>query len=243
MLRTIAFYTKFATSLVTTMPLTKRTHKKASELESNGQILEKYQYVHVESSKWTEPFIKLSGARVKVFGAENVPADIPVLFVSNHQSNFDIPLLMYYIDKPKGFIAKKELEKIPMISEWMKMMGCIFMDRSNLRKSASAIIDGIKILKAGQSLVIYPEGTRSKGGPMAEFKAGSFKLATKSKVPIIPVTINGSYKIMDGNGHKIRPADVELYLHKPIYTDKLTKEEELALPKLVQNIVASKLSE
>ncbi|MGL4451924.1 MAG: lysophospholipid acyltransferase family protein [Sarcina sp.] len=241
MLRTIAFYTKFATSLVTAMPLTRRTRKKIEEFNANGQILEKYKYVHETSSKWAEQFLKLSGARVKVFGSENIPADIPVLFVSNHQSNFDIPLLMYYIDKPKGFIAKKELEKLPMISEWMKFMGCIFMDRSNLRKSASAIIDGIKVLKSCQSLVICPEGTRSKGGPIAEFKAGSFKLATKSKVPIIPVTINGSYKIMEGNGNKIKPADVELYIHEPIYTDKLTKEEEAELPKRVQDIVASKL--
>ncbi|WP_297518245.1 1-acyl-sn-glycerol-3-phosphate acyltransferase [uncultured Clostridium sp.] len=245
MLRTIAFYTKFAISLVTTMPLTKRLEKKVEEFDANNQIIEKYKYMHVESSKWAEPFIKLSGAKVTVFGAENLPPDIPVLFVSNHQSNFDIPLLMYYIDKPKGFIAKKELKKVPMINRWMTMMGCIFMDRSNLRKSAAAIIAGIKMLKSGQSLVICPEGTRSKGGPMANFKAGSFKLATKSKVPIVPITLNGSYKIMDGvdNKGKIKPAQVELYIHKPIYTKDLTKEEELALPKLVQDIVASKLSE
>ena len=241
MLRTIAFYTKFTSSLVTTMPLTKRTRKKIEEFDANGQTIEKYKYIHQESSKWAGSFLKLSGAKVKVFGAENIPADIPVLFVSNHQSNFDIPLLMYHIDKPKGFIAKKELEKIPMISEWMNFMGCIFMDRSSLRKSASAIIDGIKILKSGQSLVIFPEGTRSKGGPIGEFKSGSFKLATKPKVPIVPVTINGSYKIMEGNGNKIKPADIELYIHEPIYTDNLSKEEEADLPKRVQDIVASKL--
>lgn len=241
MLRTIAFYTKFLFSLPLTFPKTKRAEKQLKYFEQNNQVLEKYQYIHNVSSEWTESFIKLSGARVTVHGEENVPKDGAVLFVSNHQSNFDIPLLMYYINKPKGFIAKKELENIPMISKWMTFMGCIFMDRSNLRKSASAIIDGIKILKGGQSLVIFPEGTRSKGGPMIEFKAGSFKLATKSKVPIIPVTINGSYKIMDGNGHKITPADIDLYIHKPIYTTNLSKEDEASLPKMVQNIVQSKL--
>ncbi|MGL5764342.1 MAG: lysophospholipid acyltransferase family protein, partial [Sarcina sp.] len=140
------------------------------------------------------------------------------------------------------FIAKKELENIPMISEWMRFMQCIFMDRSNLRKSASAIIDGIKILKSGQSLVIFPEGTRSKGGPMAEFKAGSFKLATKPKLPIVPVTIDGSYKIMEANNNRIKPANVDLYIHKPIFTDSLSKEDEANLHNTVADIIRSKLS-
>ncbi|MGL4741981.1 MAG: lysophospholipid acyltransferase family protein [Sarcina sp.] len=242
MFRTIAFYSKFLVNMVTVQPLTRKTRKKIIEFDNNNQTLEKYQYIHDISSNWAMSFIKLSGANVTVHGAENVPKDGPVLFVSNHQSNFDIPLLMCFIDKPKGFIAKKELENIPMISEWMRFMQCIFMDRSNLRKSASAIIDGIKILKSGQSLVIFPEGTRSKGGPMVEFKAGSFKLATKPKLPIIPVTIDGSYKIMEANNNRIKPANIDLYIHKPIYTDSLSKEDEANLHKIVHDIIQSKLS-
>ncbi len=242
MLRTIAFYSKFATSLLTTMPLTKRTTKKVKEFDDNKQLLERYQHIHEVSTNWAKPFLKLSKTNVKVYGEENLPKDGAVLFVSNHQSNIDIPLLMCFIDKPKGFIAKIEIKKVPMIRTWMEWMGCVFMDRSSLKKSAAAIIEGVKILKSGQSLVIFPEGTRSKGGPMAEFKAGSFKLATKAKVPIVPITINGSYKVMEGNKYLIKPATVELYIHKPIFTDNITKEEELELPKKVQKIVASKLN-
>lgn len=242
MLRTIAFYSKFATSLLTTMPLTKRTTKKVKEFDDNKQLLERYQHIHEVSTNWAKPFLKLSKTNVKVYGEENLPKDGAVLFVSNHQSNIDIPLLMCFIDKPKGFIAKIEIKKVPMIRTWMEWMGCVFMDRSSLKKSAAAIIEGVKILKSGQSLVIFPEGTRSKGGPMTEFKAGSFKLATKAKVPIVPITINGSYKVMEGNKYLIKPATVELYIHKPIFTDNITKEEELELPKKVQKIVASKLN-
>lgn len=242
MLRTIAFYSKFATSLLTTMPLTKRTTKKVKEFDDNKQLLERYQHIHEVSTNWAKPFLKLSKTNVKVYGEENLPKDGAVLFVSNHQSNIDIPLLMCFIDKPKGFIAKIEIKKVPMIRTWMEWMGCVFMDRSSLKKSAAAIIEGVKILKSGQSLVIFPEGTRSKGAPMAEFKAGSFKLATKAKVPIVPITINGSYKVMEGNKYLIKPATVELYIHKPIFTDNITKEEELELPKKVQKIVASKLN-
>ncbi|WP_066873868.1 lysophospholipid acyltransferase family protein [Clostridium mediterraneense] len=242
MLRTIAFYSKFATSLLTTMPLTKRTTKKVKEFDDNRQLLERYHHIHEVSTNWAKPFLKLSKTNVKVYGEENLPKDGAVLFVSNHQSNIDIPLLMCFIDKPKGFIAKIEIKKVPMIRTWMEWMGCVFMDRSSLKKSAAAIIEGVKILKSGQSLVIFPEGTRSKGGPMTEFKAGSFKLATKAKVPIVPITINGSYKVMEGNKYLIKPATVELYIHKPIFTDNITKEEELELPKKVQKIVASKLN-
>ena len=81
--------------------------------------------------------MKIAGAKVNVIGLENLPKDQTVLFVSNHQSNFDIPLLLSSIDIPKGFIAKKELENWPIISTWMKYINCIFMDRDNLRKSAA----------------------------------------------------------------------------------------------------------
>lgn len=105
-----------------------------------------------------------------------------------------------------------------------------------------AIVEGIKIIKEGHSLVIFPEGTRSKGGPLGEFKAGSFKLATKSKAPIIPVTMDGTYKLMEAQGGKVKPATVNVYIHPPVETANLTKEEQIELPERVKNIIASKLS-
>ena len=141
-----------------------------------------------------------------------------------------------------GFISKIEVEKIPVVKTWMTFMHCVFMDRSNVRKSGEAIIKGIRNLKAGFSIVIFPEGTRSKGDKMAEFKAGSFKLATKAKCPIVPITMNGSYKIMEhGNGPWIKKATVDFYIHKMVETDGLSKEELEELPAKVQSIVASKL--
>lgn len=240
-IKSIAFYSKFLFNILSKKPLTFRTRKKIAEFEAKGETLEKYQYVHEISRDWAQGFVDVCGVKINVEGLENVPKEGAVLFVSNHQGNFDIPILMTCIDKPKGFIAKKELENIPTISEWMSFMGCIFMDRSNLRKSATAIIDGIKILKQGQSLVIFPEGTRSKGGPMKEFKAGSFKLATKSKVPIIPITINGSYKILEGKKLAVQSADVDVFIHPLIDTKSLSKEEESQLHLTVENIVKSKL--
>src|SRR5699024_1808110 len=99
---------------------------------------------------------------------------------------------MGYLGVPHGFIAKVELTKFPIVSQWMKEMKCIFMDRSDRRQSLQSIKEGINILKNGHSMVIFPEGTRSKSDAMGEFKAGSMTLATKSGVPIVPITISGS---------------------------------------------------
>jgi 1-acyl-sn-glycerol-3-phosphate acyltransferase len=211
------------------------------ELLKSGKTVEADAYVHRVTSKWAMSHVKMSGAKVKIFGEDNIPADIPVLFVSNHQSNFDIALFMSYVNKPKGYISKIEMGKLRVFRVWMEYMHCVFMERGNLRKAAEAINEGIKILRNGHSMVLFPEGTRSKGEHMNEFKAGAFKLATKTKVPIIPVTISGSYKLMEQNKSMIKPAEVLMYIHPMVPTEGLTKEEELELPDKVKAIIASKL--
>ncbi len=237
MIRTIAWYTNFALSLVFTIPkmlIVKRLLKKNKKEEAEA-------YIHQVASKWAMSQVKMSGARVKVYGTENIPADIPVLFVGNHQGNFDIALFMSFINKPKGYISKIEMSKIPVLRTWMEYMHCVFMERGNLRKAAESINQGIKNLKEGYSMALFPEGTRSKGDAMNEFKAGAFKLATKSKAPIVPVTIKGSYKLMEANNSRICPADVEMYIHPMVPTAELTKEEEAELPARIKEIIQSKL--
>ncbi|MGL4849925.1 MAG: lysophospholipid acyltransferase family protein [Clostridium sp.] len=239
MLRTIIFYPCVVFTLFLSFFASFKyrfSDKPASDKEFNKSV-------YKISSAWAGLMMKLSGATVKVYGQEKLNEDETYLYVANHQSNFDIPLLMSAIKGPKGFIAKKELENIPFLSFWMKKMHCVFMDRSNVRKSAEAIVQGIQFLKASQSMVVFPEGTRSKGSAVKEFKAGSFKLALKSKVKIVPVTINGSYKLLDANGGKIVASDVEVYLHDPIDVINLSKEEITNLHVTVRDIVVAKLPE
>lgn len=237
MLRTILWYANFTLGLVIKIP---QGYKVKSLLKS-GKISEADAYVHKAASSWAMSQVKMSGAKVKIYGEENIPTDIPVLFISNHQGNFDIALFMSYIKKPKSYISKIEMKKLPVINTWMEYMHCVFMDRGNMRKAAESISAGIKILKSGYSMVLFPEGTRSKGNHMNEFKAGAFKLATKSEVPIIPVTIKGSYKLMEANNNKIKPAEVEIYIHPMVLTEKLTREEQVELPDLIKAIIQSKL--
>ncbi|MHC1747626.1 MAG: lysophospholipid acyltransferase family protein [Cellulosilyticaceae bacterium] len=237
MFRTILWYLHFAGSLITISP---RLYK-VNKLTKKGLIDEKKAYVEEVTAKWALSQVKLSGAKVTVVGLENIPKDVPVVFMSNHQGNFDVALFMSHIRIYKGFVAKIETTKIPIVSTWMGHLNCVFMDRSNLRGAASAIMEGIKLVNEGNSLVIFPEGTRSKGGPLGEFKAGSFKLATKPKVPIVPITIDGSYKIMEQNGNRIKPAPVTMTIHPPIDTATLSKEALNELPEHVKAIIASKL--
>ena len=236
MIRTIFFYPYIIVSLLISFILT----IKIKFLDNKGDIKKRNEYIHTVSSTWAKLIIKFAGAKVNIIGLENLPKDKTVLFVSNHQSNFDIPLLLSAIDVPKGFIGKKELENWPIISTWMKYINCIFMDRDNLRKSAASIVEGINLLKSGYSMVIFPEGTRSKGQPVAEFKGGSFKLATKSKCLIVPLTINGTYKLLEANHNLIKGADIELIIHTPIDITKLDKEELDNLPETVHSIISNK---
>ena len=189
----------------------------------------------------SKDLLKVAGASVKVTGAENVPLDRTVLFVSNHQGSFDIPIMLGCIDKPKAFIAKVELLKMPIISTWMKQLNCVFLDRNDPRQSLRTMNEATEYLKKGYSMVIFPEGTRSKGRTMGEFKAGSLRIGMKAGVPIIPVTIKGSFKLMEQNGSIIKPAEVEVIISEPIETSELTKEQSSGLHEKVRSIIEANL--
>ncbi|MHB8124846.1 MAG: lysophospholipid acyltransferase family protein [Desulfitobacteriaceae bacterium] len=190
---------------------------------------------------WARSLVLITGSKVEVEGAEFVPLQGPVLFVANHQGNFDIPLMLGFVPGSKGFIAKIELEKFPIISTWMRKMHCVFLDRGNMRKSLLTMREATNILKEGHSLVVFPEGTRGKGKPMREFKRGSLGIAEKAKVPIIPVTIIDSYKIMEGNaGLKIKPAKVKIHISKPIQPGELEADQDLT--NVVRLIIQEKLT-
>lgn len=237
-MRTIYWYLSFFITLIGTIPKL----NKVKRLEKQGRLQERDTYVYECATQWMLDNIKRTGSTVEVKGKENLPTDQTVVFISNHQGNFDIPLLMGYIDMPLGFISKVEAKKIPIIVNWMELIHCVFLDRSTLKGSAGAIIQGIKYVKEGHSLIIFPEGHRCKGGPMGEFKAPSFKLATKPGVPIVPLTIDGTYKIMEANNNRIKPAHITLTIHPPIPTKGLDKEALANLPEQVKEIIESSLS-
>ena len=154
--------------------------KIAQKLDKEGNLVERDKIVDTKVPDWAKFCIDATGSSVNVKGEELIPTDRAVVFIANHQGNMDIPTLLGFIKKPKAFVSKIEILKVPILSKWMALMQCTFLDRKNMRQSVQAMAEAVETIKKGYSLVIFPEGTRSKGGPVKEFKAGSFKLAFKS---------------------------------------------------------------
>lgn len=215
------------------MPKAQSIKKKSEE--------EFQKYCHHKANAWARLLLKATGLNVIINGKEN-NIDGPCLYVANHQSVVDIPLLISAINKPVGAVAKQELEKVPVLSYWCKGIGCVFLNRTNPREGIKSILQGTENLKKGQSMFIFPEGTRSQGGPIKEFKKGSVKMAIKANVPIIPITIDGTYKIYEGYKEaKKDNRDCICTFHKPIYISELSKEEQNNLSETCYEIIKSEL--
>lgn len=191
---------------------------------------------------WSRSLVKLAGGKVDVYGEEKIPTDEAVVFVSNHQGNFDIPVILGFIEKPKGFIAKIEIKKMPLLGDWMRFLKCIFMDRSNPRAALKGINEGAEFVKNGYSLVIFPEGTRSPDGHVKEFKQGSLKLALKAKATVIPVAISGTYDMMKKGQKRIKPAHVTVRIGEPIDTAELSGHESKMLTDNVKTQIEALLA-
>ena len=172
---------------------------------------------------WSLMLLKLSGCSLTIQGRENIPKRGGVCFVSNHGSIFDIILLLAIIGRPFGFIAKKDLLFIPFLNAWIAILGGLFIDRKNPRKGLKTINRGIRRLKAGSSILIFPEGHRSKGQGLLPFKPGSFKLATQSGVPIVPIALSGTYEVFEKN-MCLCPVPLRLVIGTPMATENIPPE-------------------
>ena len=158
-----------------------------------------YSYVEETServaSTWAGRIVRRYGCVVQVEGQENVPSHGAVIVMVNHQSQYDIPILMAHLGRLLGFVAKKELFRIPGLSYWMKRLHCISLDRSD-RAGAARLFAGVsRHIKETQSgIILFPEGTRSRDpeGAIQPFKEGSLRLATMEDIPVLPVSIDGS---------------------------------------------------
>lgn len=171
--------------------------------------------------------LKMTGARIQVIGEENVPKDRAVLYVGNHKSYFDILLTYSRVPRLTGYVAKKEMESLPILSIWMKRLHCLFLDRKDIKQGLKTILTGIDLIKNGISVCIFPEGTRNKSNDrLLPFKEGSLKMAEKTGCPIIPFAITNSSKLFEDHMPFVRPCDIIIEYGKPIYPAELPKEEK-----------------
>jgi 1-acyl-sn-glycerol-3-phosphate acyltransferase len=183
----------------------------------------------------------LSGVKLTVIGEENVPKDVPVLYIGNHKSYFDIVITYSRCPRLTGYIAKNSMEKIPLFSTWMKRLHCLFINREDVKEALKTILKGIDNVKNGISMCIYPEGTRNKDEEMMPFREGSFKIAEKTGCPIIPMAILNSADIFENHIPYVKSTHVVLEYGKPIYPNELDKETKKKLGAYCQNIIQEML--
>ena len=187
---------------------------------------------------WMSSLLKLAGTRVHVDGLENIPKDRAVVFVCNHQGDFDVPVTMVNLGAPPAMVSKIEVKKVPLVRDWMDLLDCIFIDRKDPRQAISAMRGAGDILAAGRNIVVFPEGTRSKGDNMNEFKHGVFKIPCAAGAPIVPVIIDGTYRVFEANHNLIVPAKVNLTVLPPIETAGMDRLTQKALPETVHDLMA-----
>lgn len=183
--------------------------------------------------------LKISSVKVEKSGLDNFYHTKPYIFVSNHSSQFDIPVLQHSIPGRMGMIFKKELAKIPFFGWQLKWGPYVMIDRKDFESALKSIEEAKeKISKLGMSVVVFAEGTRSKTGEVQPFKRGAFYLASRSGYPIIPVSISKTNSIMPKGKFQIKGGKVKVHFDKPIPTDQvMNKKDEVELMERVRNII------
>ncbi|MBP3235043.1 MAG: 1-acyl-sn-glycerol-3-phosphate acyltransferase [Eubacterium sp.] len=171
----------------------------------------------------------IAGTKIEPVGLEHlseIPDDKGVLFIGNHRSYFDILILQTLVDRPLGFIAKKEFKKVPFFSWWVADIGSLFLDRKNIRAGLETINLGTDYMKQGLSLGLYPEGTRNHEAKLLPFKTGGYRMAEKSGSPMVLVAMTGVDDIFENNKPvALKKATVRVVFDKAVYPHELEAKE------------------
>ena len=183
----------------------------------------------------------LGGVKRTVIGEENIPKDEAVLYIANHRIIIDVPVTYISLPNPTSYIGKIELSKVPFLNIWMKLIQSLFIDRNDIRQGLKTILEGIELVKNGQSVFIAPEGTRNQNKEMLPFKEGSFKIAEKTSCPIVPISITNTDAILENQFPRIKSSHVIVEFGKPIYIKDLEKEERKFLGAHVQGVIKETL--
>lgn len=183
----------------------------------------------------------IAGIKLIVLGRENIPKDSAVLYVGNHRSYFDIVLTYSQFPRITGYVAKAEMRRWPLLSSWMKNVHCLFLDRKNIKEGMKTILAGVEEVKRGVSLCIFPEGTRNKvNDTFLPFHEGSFKIAEKGGVPVIPMTLVNTAGAFEDHLPKVRRATVVIDFGQPILISDLDRETRKNLGTYVTKIISER---
>lgn len=187
---------------------------------------------------WATSICRAGGVEVAVDGREQLDPEKPYIFAANHQSQFDIFVLQGFLGVNFRWLAKKELFTVPIWGAAMRSAGYIPIDRSHGRQAIKSLDEAAQKISAGTSVIIFPEGTRSTDGKLHDFKAGAMVLAIKSRVPIVPVAISGTFAILPKGKLLMNPGRVQIRVGRPIETRNHMPKDKHQLAKKLQDEVA-----
>jgi 1-acyl-sn-glycerol-3-phosphate acyltransferase len=194
-------------------------------------------HAHKIANLWARMLLWLASTRVEVIGAGNVLKDRPQIFMANHQSDFDVLIVLAHIPGQFRWIAKKELFKIPIFGRAMRKAGYIEIDRQNHEKAMKSLDEAAQKIREGKSVVTFPEGTRSKDGTIKPFKQGMFHLAIRAGVPIVPISIIGAHEIMPKRTLMVRPGRITMVIGEAVDVSGYTIETRGELIERIRGII------
>jgi 1-acyl-sn-glycerol-3-phosphate acyltransferase len=186
---------------------------------------------------WAPGLLRGSGARVEVERVEELAPGSAYLFASNHQSMIDIPALFVGLRVPLRFVVKRELSAVPFLGWYVAALGMVFIDRGARSRAVKSLRQVTEILRSGQSVACFPEGTRSRDGRIGAFKSGAFSMAIEAGVPVVPVALLGTGAVLPPEGFRVRPGTIRVRVGRPIPTGDLTTAQRAQLAQRVHDEV------
>ena len=192
---------------------------------------------HAVAQFWSRLNLALSGVSVSLEGEDRIDKNQPYIVMANHQSHYDVFALMGLIPLQLRWIIKMELRKIPLFGYACERVGYIFIDRGNHEKAMQSLKAAGEKIRAGASVIFFPEGTRSVDGTLRTFKKGGFVIALEARVPILPVTVLGGKEILPKGNLRILPGEMKLIIHDPIPVHGYTYETKEQLMERVRTAI------
>ncbi|MCK9196889.1 MAG: 1-acyl-sn-glycerol-3-phosphate acyltransferase [Syntrophales bacterium] len=193
--------------------------------------------IHKVARIWATMLLKITNVQVSVLGTEYISTERPQIFMSNHQSDFDIFIVLAYLPVQFRWLAKKELFRIPVFGKAMKKAGYIEIDRQNHERAMQNLVEASRKIREGKSVMSFPEGTRSMDGTIKAFKKGMFHLALEAGVPIVPITIIGASEIMPKRSLKINPGRITMIIDRPIDVTAYSEDSRSELTERVRSVI------
>lgn len=192
---------------------------------------------------WARLTCWLSLSRVKSSGHENLDKNTSYVFIANHQGAFDIFLIYGFLNQNIKWVQKASLRKVPFAGKASEIAGHVFVDNTSIASRRNTIIKAKKEIVGGISMMMFPEGSRSKDGKLLPFRRGAYRVAMDMGLPIVPITINGPYDVLKVDSMKLTPGKLELIIHKPIPTENLEQKDLRNLMDQTKEIIHSALWE